>query len=354
MKVKQKDNTYNVGGKFINTLKGVKSSTPPIWLMRQAGRYLPEYRKIRLEADGFLNLCYTPKLATEVTLQPIKRYDFDAAILFSDILIVPHALGQNVEFLEGEGPCLDPIISANQLSKLDLEKTNEKFTLICETVSRVRQSLSSDKALIGFCGGPWTVATYMIAGGSTVDQAPARLFAYKDPETFACLIELITEASIKYLSKQIKAGADVVQLFDSWAGTLPEDEFLKWVIRPTKKIVSTLKELHPNIPVIGFPRASGPKTLDYINETGVKAIGCDTSLPLDYMRYTINKESLVLQGNLDPLLLLVGGLKMKNRINEILEKMRNRLFIFNLGHGILPQTSTENVTSLVETIRSFK
>ncbi|NQX79253.1 MAG: uroporphyrinogen decarboxylase [Hyphomicrobiaceae bacterium] len=347
-------NNESSSGIFLNTLSGQNTQITPIWLMRQAGRYLPEYRSIRMQASGFLNLCYTPDLAVEVTLQPIRRYDFDAAILFSDILVVPHALGQQIEFVEGDGPILDPIQNAHDLSKLNLDRVNDKFLVICETVKKIRKALSKEKALIGFCGAPWTVATYSIAGRSTLDQAPARLFAYKDPQTFASLIDLLTETSINYLSQQIEAGVDAVQLFDSWAGVLPDKEFDRWVVQPTKKIVSTLKSLYPSIPIIGFPKAAGIKTIQYVLETGVQALGCDSSLPLSFMRNKLASKNIVLQGNLDPLLLVAGGKAMENRINQILEIMRDKPFIFNLGHGIVPMTPPENVAHLVETVRSFK
>jgi len=340
--------------KFIKTLRGTKSRIPPIWLMRQAGRYLPEYREIRSQANGFLSLCYTPDLATEVTLQPIKRYDLDAAILFSDILIVPHALGQDVKFVEGDGPRLEPIEDAQSLAQLDLSRTQEKFSIVCEAVSKIRKALTAKKALIGFCGAPWTVATYMVAGRGTTDQAPARSFAYKDPKTFARLIDMITETSFDYLSQQIEAGVNAVQVFDSWAGTLPDNEFDRWVVRPTKQLVSALNTRYPDIPVIGFPRAAGEKTYNYAISTGVQALGCDTSMSLEFMKDELANKGIPLQGNLDPLLLVIGGKAMENRINEILEAMRGKPFIFNLGHGIVPQTPPENVAHLVETVRGFK
>jgi len=339
--------------KLIETLNGAKHRIPPIWLMRQAGRYLPEYRETRSQANGFLNLCYTPDLATEVTLQPIKRYDFDAAILFSDILIVPHALGQEVKFVEGDGPRLDPIRNAEQLSDLDIGRTAEKFSIVCEAVTKIRSTLPASKALIGFCGAPWTVATYMVAGRGTVDQAPARSFAYEDPQTFSRLIDIIAETSIDYLSQQIDAGVNAVQIFDSWAGTLPDNEFDRWVVAPTQKIVSALNARYPDIPVIGFPRAAGANTLHYLNTTGIQALGCDTSMSLTFMKGTLASNGVALQGNLDPLLLVAGGAAMENRIIEILEAMRGKPFIFNLGHGIVPQTPLENVAHLVETVRSF-
>lgn len=340
--------------KLVSTLHGNPNQIPPVWLMRQAGRYLPEYRQIRSQAGSFLNLCYSPDLAAEVTMQPIKRYDFDAAILFSDILVVPHALGQNVSFVEAEGPCLDPVENAQDLLKLDPARTSAKYSVVCETVDKIRHRLSSDKALIGFCGAPWTVATYMVAGRGTTDQAPARNLAYRDPEIFSQLIDILTETSIDYLSQQIAAGVNVVQIFDSWAGNLPDSEFDRWVVQPTRKIVTTLNSSHPDIPVIGFPRAAGTNALYYIRETGVHCIGCDTSMALNFMKDTLAPTQVVLQGNLDPLLLVTGQQAMEDRINDILEAMRDTPFVFNLGHGIVPQTPPDNVARLVETIRSFK
>jgi len=340
--------------KLVHTLSGKTEPIPAIWLMRQAGRYLPEYRKVRTKADGFLNLCYKPDLATEVTIQPIQRYDLDAAILFSDILIVPHALGQNIMFVEGDGPRLEPIQNAAGLKRLNPNKTDEKFAIICQTVAKVRKKLSNKKALIGFCGAPWTVATYMVAGRGTVDQSPARTFAYSDPKAFKKLIDILTETSISYLTQQIKAGANVIQIFDSWAGSLPDDEFDLWVVQPTKKIVAALKSTHPDIPIIGFPRAAGSNVLHYIRETGIQGLGCDTGMSLSYMRDVLAPTGVALQGNLDPLLLVSGSQAMENRIIEILEAMRGTPFIFNLGHGIVPQTPPENVTRLIEIVRNFK
>lgn len=337
--------------KLVQALQGQSHETPPIWLMRQAGRYLPEYREVRKSANGFLNLCYSPELATEVTLQPIRRYDFDAAILFSDILIVPHALAQNVWFVEGEGPRLEPIEQASDLDTLKPAETSKKFDIVYEAVSRIRTELAPEKALIGFCGAPWTVATYMIAGRGTTDQAPARLFAYRDPEGFSRLIDLLVDVSIDYLSGQISAGVNTVQIFDSWAGTLPDDQLQRWVVEPTAKIVAALRERHPGTPIIGFPRGAGPGCTAYVKATGVDGVGCDTSLPLDFMRDDLAKAGATLQGNLDPLLLVTGGEQMEVRITAILEAMRGLPFIFNLGHGIVPSTPPENVAKLVDLIR---
>jgi uroporphyrinogen decarboxylase len=323
-----------------------------MWLMRQAGRYLPEYREVRASAGGFLELCYSPALAAEVTLQPIRRYGFDAAILFSDILVVPDALGQRVRFVEGEGPRLDPITSGAELARLSPAATGEKFARVCETVQRLRQDLPRDVALIGFCGAPWTVATYMVGGEGSSDQAAARALAYRDRGTFARLIDIVTEASIEYLDGQVRAGADALQIFDSWAGNLPDGEFDTWVVAPTRRIVAELKRRHPVTPIIGFPRGAGDSAERYVRETGVEGLGCDTAMPLRQMRELANQTGVAVQGNLDPLLLAAGGPQLEARVREILAVMRGAPFIFNLGHGIVPHTPPENVARLVELVRA--
>lgn len=322
-----------------------------MWLMRQAGRYLPEYREVRAKAGGFLDLCYTPALAAEVTIQPIRRYGFDAAILFSDILVVPHALGQNVAFKEGEGPVLEPIRAAADLTRLKPSGTADRFGKVYETVARVRDGLPAGTALIGFCGAPWTVATYMVAGHGTPDQADARLWAYRDPAAFQQLIDILTATSIEYLSGQILAGADVVQIFDTWAGNLPSGQLERWVIDPTRKIVTALRQRHPDVPVIGFPRGIGVHIPHYVEETGVDGIGCDTTMPMIELRDRISELGVVMQGNLDPLLLVAGGSQLEERVAEILEEVAGARFIFNLGHGIVPQTPPEHVARLVELVR---
>ncbi len=339
--------------KLITVLNGEVLPTPPIWLMRQAGRYLAEYRATRSEAGGFLKLCYTPALAAEVTLQPIRRYAFDAAILFSDILVVPDALGQSVAFLEGEGPKLEPITSTAELKRLDRGKTGEKFGLICETVSRLRQDLPKETTLIGFCGAPWTVATYVVGGEGSSDQAAARRFAYRDPKGFQQLIDILVDTSVDYLDQQIKAGADTVMVFDSWAGTLPDREFAAWVTAPTARLVRDLKKRHPNVPVIGFPRGAGTNALGFVKETGVRGVGCDTAMPLRDMRALAKDAGIAVQGNIDPLLLVAGGDALDRRIDETLEAMHGLPHIFNLGHGIVPDTPPENVARLVDRVRAF-
>ena len=336
--------------RFQRALSGEALSPPPVWLMRQAGRYLAEYRATRKEAGSFLDLCYSPELATEVTMQPIRRYDFDAAILFADILIVPDALGQNVRFVEGEGPRLDPADTAEKIAALSLDHVTEKYASICQSVSMIRSALADDKSLIGFCGAPWTVATYMIAGRGTPDQAPTRLFAYQQTELFQQLIDLLVDASAKYLSDQINAGADAVQIFDSWAGPLPDNEFERWVTAPTKKLVAKLRETNPGTPIIGFPRGATGRSAHFIRETGIDAIGCDTAMPLNIMRDELAPLATV-QGNLDPMLLISGGDALNRRVDEILETMSGKPFIFNLGHGIDKTTPPDHVTQLMERIR---
>lgn len=337
--------------RFLAPFRGESLVPPPIWLMRQAGRYLPEYRQTRAEAGSFLALCYTPALAAEVTLQPIRRYGFDAAILFSDILVVPEGLGQKVEFLEGEGPVLRALSDAAELAQLSPAAAEKKLAIVLETVARLRQDLPAETALIGFAGAPWTVATYMVGGRGSPDQAAARLVAYRQPEFFSALIDLLVEATTTYLAGQVRAGADVLQIFDSWAGSLPDDEFDRWVIEPTRRIVSALRRLYPDVPIIGFPRGAGSALTTYVDRTGIAGVGCDTQVPLAFMRDGFGARRVVRQGNLDPLLLLTGGPALERRAEDICRAMQGIPFIFNLGHGILPQTPPENVARLLEVVR---
>jgi len=339
--------------RFLDPLNGKAISPPPIWLMRQAGRYLPEYRATRAEAGSFLNLCYNPAMAAEVTLQPIRRYGFDAAILFSDILVVPDALGQTVSFVEGEGPRLEPIREAAALARLKPGSASAKYAIICETVARLRQDLPAETELIGFCGAPWTVATYMVGGQGSTDQAHARGMAYRDPQAFQHLMDILVETSIEYLSGQVEAGAGVLQIFDSWAGSLPDGEFAKWVVAPTKRIVSAVKAKHPTIPVIGFPRGACGLSKTFIEQTGVDAISCDTAMPLSVMR-GLQDTGKAVQGNIDPLLLVAGGEALNRRIDETLAALADKPFIFNLGHGIVPHTPPAHVAQLVDRVRAWK
>jgi uroporphyrinogen decarboxylase len=336
--------------RLLRALSGQTLATPPIWLMRQAGRYLPEYRKVRSKVGSFLDLCRMPVLAAEVTLQPLRRFDLDAAIVFSDILIVPYALGQTVEFLEGEGPRLDPVRSASDLVRLDPGAAPARFAPVYETLERVSAELPAGVPVIGFCGAPWTVATYMVEGRGSKDQAEARLWAYRDPSSFQTLIDLLIETSIGYLLGQVEAGAGALQIFDSWAGGLPEDEFARWCSYPTRAIVAGVKAQAPDVPIIGFPRGVGPLAEAYARETGIDAIGCDTSMPLSFMRETLQAR-LPVQGNLDPLLLLAGGEHMEARVATILNTLGGAPFIFNLGHGVVPETPPEHVAKLVTLVK---
>lgn len=344
-------NTLEAVRPFHQPFKGKASKVPPVWLMRQAGRYLPEYRATRAEAGSFLDLCYSPRLAAEVTLQPIRRYGFDASILFSDILVIPDALGQGVRFVEGEGPQLDPVRSEEDLARLEVgPQGRSKLDRVLETVARLRQDLPRDTALIGFCGAPWTVATYMVGGEGSSDQAAARKWAYCEPQAFHKLIDILVEASIDYLSGQVKAGADTLQIFDSWAGSLPDNEFRRWAIAPTKRMVKTLRQKHPGVPIIGFPRGAGALSYEYLRETGVDAIGCDTSMPVASMAELQSKGAIV-QGNLDPLLLVAGGEALDQRVDELIQTLAGKPYIFNLGHGIVPETPPDHVARLMQRIR---
>ncbi len=318
--------------------------------MRQAGRYLPEYQATRARAGSFLDLCFNPKLAAEVTLQPIRRFGFDAAILFSDILVVPHALGQRVTFEEGEGPKLDALDEPLALRRLHKEIDQEKLAPIYETIRRVKEELSPSIALIGFCGAPWTVATYMIAGCGTADQLPARQFAYQHPQAFAQLVDVLVEASAAYLVRQFEAGVDAVQIFDSWAGILPGDEFQKWCIEPNARIVAAVRERVPAAKMIGFPRGAGTKLTRYIAGVAVDAVGLDWMIDLAFARDQIQTRRPV-QGNLDPLALLTGGDTLDRAIDSILEALASGPLIFNLGHGVLPDTPLAHVERLIARVR---
>ncbi|MBW8446445.1 MAG: uroporphyrinogen decarboxylase [Arenimonas sp.] len=324
---------------------------PPIWLMRQAGRYLPEYRKTRAEAGSFLDLCYTPDFAVEVTLQPIRRYGFDAAILFSDILVIPDALKRNVRFTEGHGPQMDPI-DADGIRALQPDAFMEHLAPVIETVRRLRLDLPVETTLLGFCGAPWTVATYMIAGHGTPDQAPARLFAYRYPEAFAQLLDLLADMSATYLVAQIDAGADAVQIFDSWAGVLGEEEFDKYCTRPMARIIASVRAQRPGARVIAFAKGAGLLLKDYRQKTGADAIGLDWTVPLSFAA-ELQKDGPV-QGNLDPMRVVAGGLALEEGIDRILDKLGHGPLIFNLGHGITPQADPENVTALVRRVRGMK
>ena len=338
--------------KLLRVLAGEAVWPPPVWLMRQAGRYLPEYRALREESGGFIARCTNPDLATEITLQPIRRYGMDAAILFSDILMLPWAMGHGLDFVEGEGPVLPKLRDAAALNRLSLDRVPEMTAPIIETVRRVRATLPESCALIGFAGSPFTVACYMVEGGGSRDFAATRLLSYAEPVLFDRLIDLLVEATIGYLSAQVAAGAETVMLFDTWAGLLPPAEFARHVVEPTKRIVAAIKRLHPGLPVIGFPRLAGTQLGAYAGQTGVDAVGLDTAAD-PVVAASLVPEHVALQGNLDPLAVVAGGEALEQQATAIATAFRGRPHIFNLGHGILPQTPTENVAALIERLRSL-
>jgi uroporphyrinogen decarboxylase len=338
------------GKPLLRALAGEALPVPPVWLMRQAGRYLPEYRELRRRVPGFLDLCFTPELAAEATLQPVRRFGMDAAILFSDILVVPHGLGQEVQFREGEGPALEPIRSAAELRRLSLDEFPGRVAAVFETVGRVAALLPATTALIGFAGAPWTVASYMVEGGTSRDFAAVKAWAFADPDGFSALIDRLVEATVIYLSGQIAAGAEVVQLFDSWAGVLPEPAFRRWVIAPTQRILRALRENHPKVPVIGFPRGAGLMYRAYFSESGVSALGLDSTVPPGIARKTLQSIG-PLQGNLDPMMLLAGGVAMTDSVMAIRRALGEGPFVFNLGHGIVPETPVAHVSELMSLLR---
>ena len=335
---------------LLRTLAGEAVWPPPIWLMRQAGRYLPEYRAVRAKAGGMLDLCLNPELATEVTLQPIRRYGFDAAILFSDLPLLCWALGQTLRYEEGEGPLLDPVRDATQLGRLNPARVPDAVSPVLEAVRRIRAALPAECALIGFAGSPWTVACYMAEGRGSKEFAAARTMAYADPPLFAALTDLLVEQTATYLSLQIQAGADAVMLFDSWAGVLPAEQFRQHVIAPTRRIVAILHERHPGTPVIGFPRLAGSLLAEYVTATGIQGVGVDTAADPAMAAATI-PTTVAVQGNLDPLALVVGGAALETAARRVLEAWRGRPAIFNLGHGIVPGTPPEHVAALVQSVR---
>ena len=339
---------------ILDVLANKVAAQTPIWLMRQAGRYLPEYREIRAKAGSFLELCFDPALAAEVTLQPIRRFGFDAAILFSDILVVPYALGQQVMFEAGEGPRLSPTIaSATALANLASDINMNSLAPVLETIARVRAELPREVALLGFCGAPWTVATYMVAGFGASDQAPARLFAYRDQNGFERLIDLLVRASIDYLAAQFRAGVDAVQLFDTWAGVLGPEEFNRWCTKPSGKIVAGLRQKIPDARIIGFPRGAGTSLVDYVNNVSVNAIGLDWMIDRKFARDEVQSRRPV-QGNLDPMALLAGGAALDREVDAVLASFSDKPFIFNLGHGILPETPISHVEQMVARVRKSR
>jgi uroporphyrinogen decarboxylase len=334
--------------KLLNVLRGNQEQIPPVWLMRQAGRYLPEYRALRAEKGGFLELAYDSDCAAEITLQPIRRFAFDGAILFSDILVIPHAMGQDLWFETGEGPRLAPPLSGHDFEKL--VPAPERLNPVFETVRKVSAGLSPETTFLGFAGSPWTVATYMVAGQGSKDQAEARRMAYGQPERFGELIDRIITATVDYLSGQIEAGIDAVQLFDSWAGSLSPAQFEDWVIAPNAKIVAGLKARHPDTPIIGFPKGAGGKLPAYARETGVDAVGVDETVDPDWANATL-PDNMPVQGNLDPLALIAGGEALEKAVERITKAFAGRPHIFNLGHGILPDTPIEHVEKLLTLVR---
>jgi len=335
---------------ILDVLSGRSQRIPPVWFMRQAGRYLPEYRALRAKADSFLDLCFTPEWAAEVTLQPIRRFGFDAAILFSDILVVPHALGRTVTFEAGEGPRLEPLDDAAKVRALADHADDTVLAPVYEAVRRVKGALPPDVALLGFCGAPWTVATYMIAGRGTPDQAPARRFAYREPDAFARMIDILVDVSSRYLVEQLRAGADAVQIFDTWAGVLPPAEFARWSIAPTKKIVENVRRVVPGAKVIGFPRGAGASLRQFVDHVRVDGVSIDWTAEPTFIRERVQSDVAV-QGNLDPLALLAGGVALDRAIDTILAEYGKGPLIFNLGHGILPETPIAHVEQTLRRIR---
>ncbi|PSO21549.1 uroporphyrinogen decarboxylase [Bradyrhizobium sp. MOS003] len=338
---------------FLEVLSGRRQPVPPLWMMRQAGRYLPEYREVRAKAGGFLDLCFTPGLAAEVTLQPIRRFNFDAAIIFSDILVIPYALGRDVRFEVGEGPRLDPLDTPDKVGTLSSTGDSTKLEPVFEALRRVRQELDPSIALIGFCGAPWTVATYMVAGHGTPDQAPARMMAYRHPDAFARIIDTIVENSIRYLLGQLAAGADVLQIFDTWAGILPPREFQRWSVEPTRRIVEGVRRTVPDAKIIGFPRGAGALLPGYVDATGVDAVSIDWTAEPSLIREKVQNRVAV-QGNLDPLALITGGDALDRAIDDVLANFAGGRLIFNLGHGIQPETPIAHVEQMVKRVRSYK
>jgi uroporphyrinogen decarboxylase len=335
---------------FIDVLSGQRQATPPVWMMRQAGRYLPEYREVRAKAGGFLDLCFTPELAAEVTLQPIRRFGFDAAIIFSDILVIPYALGRSVRFEIGEGPRLEPLDDPDKVRTLSARADFGQLEPVFEALRIVRRVLDPKVALIGFCGAPWTVATYMVAGQGTPDQAPARMMAYRHPEAFAKIIDVLVANSVDYLLAQLAAGADALQIFDTWAGVLPPAEFLRWSVEPTRRIVEGVRARAPDARIIGFPRGAGALLPSYVEATGVNAVSIDWTAEPSFIRERVQSKVAV-QGNLDPLVLITGGEALDRAVDDVLANYAKGRLIFNLGHGIQPETPIAHVEQMLKRVR---
>jgi len=337
---------------MLQALAGKVATRPPLWLMRQAGRYLPEYRALRDKTANFLDFCYTPDLAVEATLQPIRRFHLDAAIMFSDILVIPDALGQEVAFRENEGPVLRPIRTAADIKSLKKNNILDHLRPVFDMIKRLRLEIPLQTALIGFAGAPWTVAVYMVEGRGGGNCAAVRAWARESPEGFASLIALLIEATADYLTEQARSGIEVIQVFDSWAGLLDDDEFRRWVIEPTRQLVARLNAACPGVPVIGFPRQAGKRAEAYVDATGVAGVSLDRTAPLDWIAATLQPKCTV-QGNLDNQALLAGGRALEQQASEILAALAGGPFIFNLGHGVLPETPPEHVARLVEIVRGW-
>ena len=336
--------------KVMRVIAGESLNPPPIWMMRQAGRYLPEYKETRKQAGGFLDLCYNPELAVEVTLQPIRRFGFDAAILFSDILVIPDALKVGVRFEEGRGPIVETV-NADRIAQLNADCVMDHLSPVLETVSRLREKLPKETTLLGFCGAPWTVATYMIAGHGTPDQAPARQFAFNDSDAFQALMDVLVDASVRYLVGQIDSGADAVQIFDSWASVLDEDQFKKWCVEPVRRIVRQVKQQRPEAKIIGFPKGIGAFYDGYAEATGVDMLGLDWTMPMSFASKL--QEKTPVQGNLDPKRLIAGGRALDEGVDAILEGLGDGPLVFNLGHGITPETNIGHVEQMVARVRNY-
>ncbi len=331
--------------KLLQTLNRKLHPKPPFWFMRQAGRYLPEYLETRASCGGFLDLCFNPEKAAEVTLQPIRRFNMDAAILFSDILVIPMALGQPLRFEKGEGPKLPPISSLQEVQALEYDP--EKLNPIYQTVTLLKQKLPQDKTLIGFSGSPWTLACYMLQGGGSKDFATARKFGHQQPQAFAQLLEKIEAATLDYVSKQVDAGAEVIQFFDSWSGVCSAAEFDAWVVAPTRRLVSALKKRYPHLPIIGFPRLAGIGYQRYVMQTGIDAVGLDVQITPKWAKSHLSQH-VVLQGNLDPILLASDAKGAVDEAKRLVDAYADTPFIFNLGHGFIPETPVSHVEKLVE------
>ena len=343
----------DTSSRLIKTLRRETVDRPPIWLMRQAGRYLPEYKKVRAGAGNFLDLCYNPDLATEVTLQPVRRFSLDAAIVFSDILVIPHALGQPVDFREGVGPILDPVCSSEDVAALRISGLKDHLAPVYQTLSRVRAELPDGVALIGFAGAPWTIATYMIEGGSSRDYAKTKGWAFGDPDSFQALFALLEEAISTHLIAQIDAGAEVLQIFDSWAGLLPDGAFQRWCVEPIGRIVARIKDERPETPIIVFPRLAGVRYADFLKLDGIAAVSLDQTMSREWARDHLQSH-MVVQGNLDPVYLVQGGAVLEKEAENILRTFGEKPFIFNLGHGVMQTTPPDHVAALCDFVAAWR